>query len=103
MSPALILLFVFMTCTFTLGLFLGWALWRHGGVSRSAMGDLEAKVDFLKKSLDKSRMELWNLQDQDGVASGRVTSQNRPISRRRTVESTITRTSRPSTPAEDIV
>jgi len=103
MSPALIQLFVFMTCTFTLGLFLGWALWRQGGISRSAMGDLEAKVDFLKKSLDQSRIELWNLQDQHGVASGRVTSQSRPISRRRTVESTSTRTSRPSTPAEDIV
>ena len=56
MAPALVQLFAFMACTFALGLFLGWSLWRYGGISRAAMNDLEAKVEFWKKSLDQSRI-----------------------------------------------
>lgn len=96
MTPALIQLFVFMTCTFALGLFLGWSLWRYGGISRTAMNDLEAKVEFWKKSLDQSRIELWKLQEEYGVQDERVSSQSRPISRSRTVRGAISRNSQPS-------
>ncbi|MEO1536400.1 MAG: hypothetical protein AAFR73_01615 [Pseudomonadota bacterium] len=86
MSPFLIQTFAFMTCTFLLGLFVGFALWRYGGVTSSAIADLEAKVDFLKKSLDKSRMELWNAQD-DAQDEEEVERPSRAISRRRVSES----------------
>lgn len=94
MSPAIIQLFAFMTCTFLLGLFLGWALWRYGGVSKAAIEDLESKADFLKKSLEQSRMELWNLQDGKSPHPDNMELQNRPGSRRRK-----SKTSLPSAPA----
>lgn len=100
MSPALIQIFAFMTCTFALGLFLGWSLWRHGGVSRAAMDDLEAKADFLKKSLDQSRRELWSLQDGEGMSGESAPRQGRTVSRHRTVERAIARNAMPSNPPE---
>ena len=80
MSPALIQLFAFMTCTFALGLFIGWSLWRFGGVSKSAMEDLEAKADFWKKSFDQSRLELWNLQEGNEAPQSKIPYQSRPAS-----------------------
>jgi hypothetical protein len=59
MSPDLIMLFSFMACTLALGLFLGWALWRFD--NEKEVSD-ESQADFWKKSFDKSRLELWHLQ-----------------------------------------
>lgn len=64
MSSALIQLFAFMSCTFMLGLFLGWAFWRYEGASKEAVDSLESQVDFWKRSFDQSRLELWNLQEE---------------------------------------
>ena len=83
MSPALLQLFAFMSFTFLLGLFVGWSLWRYGGVSRSAMNDLEEKVQFWKQSLDQSRRELWNIQDKYDLPRAGSTSQPRSFSRGR--------------------
>ncbi len=99
MSPALIQLFAFMTCTFVLGLFLGWSLWRYGGVSKSAIDDLEAKTDFLKKSLEQSRMQLWNLQERTG-AQDDVLESSRPTSRRRTSQAPTSRNPLPTNPSQ---
>ena len=90
MTPALIQLFVFMTCTFVLGLFLGWSLWRYGGVSRAAMNDLEAKVEFWKKSLDQSRNEFWKLQEETDTDEEDETARrsSKPTSRRRVSKAT---------------
>lgn len=98
MSPALIQLFAFMTCTFALGLFLGWSLWRYGGASQAAIDDLESKNKFLKASLDQSRIELWNLQDGKGAQSGDIERPSRPLSRRRM--SVSAPTSDPMNPAQ---
>ena len=98
MAPALVQLFAFMACTFALGLFLGWSLWRYGGISRAAMNDLVAKVEFWKKSLDQSRIEVWKLQEAHGVQHERVASRSRPISRSRTIEGVTSRNAQPSTP-----
>jgi hypothetical protein len=87
MSPALIQLFAFMSCTFVLGLFVGWALWRYGGITQAAIKDLEEKADYWKKSLDQSRIELWKLQDGEEETKP-VRRQSRPASRRRMSEST---------------
>ena len=82
MSPALIQLFAFMTCTFALGLFVGWSLWRYGGISKAAMEDLESKVEFLKKSLEQSRLEVWNLQEGKDAQPDKIERKSRPSSRR---------------------
>lgn len=82
MSLALIQIFALMSVTFALGLFLGWSLWRYGGVSKAAMEDLEAKMDFMKRSLDQSRQELWNLQE---GKSAHPKMTKRAVSRRRTI------------------
>lgn len=100
MSPALIQLFAFMTSTFLLGLFLGWAMWRYGGVSRAAMDDLEAKVQFWKKSLDQSRMELWAFQDKYDVPRATSRPQSQPASRRRIVSRTMSQPAASATPSD---
>lgn len=103
MSPALIQIFAFMTCTFLLGLFLGFALWRFGGISRAAMDDLEAKAQFLKQSLEKSRMELWSLQEKHGIPVAQPEGMGTPSARRRIMSRTSSKDpilSRPSQPAE---
>lgn len=102
MSPALIQLFAFMTCTFLLGVFLGWSLWRYGGVSRAAMNDLEAKAQFWKKSLDQSRMELWNLQEGKPVSRPMSEHPNRPVSRRRVVTRPSSENALPSNPSQSL-
>ena len=100
MSPALIQLFAFMTSTFLLGLFFGWAMWRYGGVSRAAIEDLEAKVQFWKKSLDQSRMELWALQDKFDIPRAPARSQGTPMSRRRIASRTISEPGASATPSD---
>ena len=93
MSPALIQLFAFMTCTFVLGLFLGWALWRYGGVSKAAMEDLEAKVQYWKKSFDQSRLELWNLQEGKSSPHSKPQYQSRPTSSHRRITEPVSKPS----------
>ena len=68
MSPTLIQLFAFMGCTFVLGLFLGWALWRYGAASQDIVETLEDQAKYWKRSFDQSRNELWQLQESLGLS-----------------------------------
>lgn len=98
MSPALIQLFAFMTGTFALGVFLGWALWRYGGVSAAALEDFESREKFWKESLDQSRSEVWELQQSLASHQGAIHDQDRPISRSRVSRAIASRSALPSTP-----
>ncbi|CAN0601994.1 unnamed protein product [Ectocarpus sp. 12 AP-2014] len=62
MSSSLIQIFALMTCTFFLGLSLGFVMWRFDGVTRKALDALKTEVDFWRGSHDKSRSELWHEQ-----------------------------------------
>ncbi len=93
MSPEIIQLFAFMTCTFVLGLFLGWALWRYGGVSKAAMDDLESKAIYWKKSFDQSRLELWNLQEGNEASQSHSSYHSAAASQSRVATRPISQTS----------
>ena len=67
MSSTLMMVFAFMTCTFALGLLMGWAVWRYGGVSKKAFDAMQSEVDFWKGSLENNRTELWNEQEKLGA------------------------------------
>ena len=46
---------VYMTCTFLLGLVLGWLLWKFGGSKEVA--SMESEISFWKHNLEQSRLE----------------------------------------------
>ena len=84
MSPDLTLLFSFMACTFGLGLFIGWALWRYG----AAEAGPDPQVELWKKSFEQSRLAHWDLEqkynellEKHDPGASRRTSQ--PSTRRR--------------------
>jgi len=59
MSPLLLQTFAFKTCTFGLGLLLGWSFWRFGGISKAALETKSTEVDFWRSKVEQSRNELW--------------------------------------------
>ncbi len=62
MSISLLQIFVFMLCTFALGLVLGWVLWRFGGASKQALDSINTEVDFWRSNLEQCRIKLGNEQ-----------------------------------------
>ena len=82
---SLMMIFAFMACTFTLGLAMGWAIWRYGGISPTAAKALQSEVDFWKGSLENNRNELWKeqekldaLQEETVVLKKRIASVKAP-------------------------
>ena len=62
MSNSVIQILIFMLCTFSLGLFLGWVLWRFGGASKQALDSMNTEVEFWRNNLEQCRIKLGNEQ-----------------------------------------
>ncbi len=80
MSPILLQTFAFMACTFALGLFMGWVIWRLGAVTSKDLENLETEVKYWRGSHEKSRMELWEEQEKLSALNDETTKLRKRVS-----------------------
>lgn len=60
MSPLLLQVFAYMSCTFILGLCIGWVVWRYETDTNQVD---KSEVDFWRSNLEQCRGELGNEKD----------------------------------------
>ncbi|WP_373636782.1 hypothetical protein [Yoonia sp. BS5-3] len=68
MSPLVIQIFIFMLVTFSLGIALGWLIWRFDQDAGQSADTVNTEIDFWRSNLEQCRFERDNEQKQLAAA-----------------------------------